>query len=389
MTAIVAGQGLGLINTSLGLLGGQGQLGEATHGSDATKVFVNAANGNLVVQQQDERLIGRGPDIGVVRTYNSLATIDGDNNDNWRLGLSRKVTLLSGSLNAAGSTVRRIGEDGAETVYVWASGAYISKDGAGSFDKIVYVSASNTWTWTDGNSRIQEVYDNANGGRLTKATDTDGNSLTIAYNGSGLVSLITDANGEKTYIDYDTAAGMTANITQIRSVDSANATRTRVRYAYDTANRLSTVTVDLSPADNAITDGKTYITTYTYDGTSKRVASISQTDGSRAEFSYDASGRVQQVRDVRRADIRATTFGYSVAGQTSITDALGGITKITYQTAAGQNTNQVLSIVAPAVGGVSQSTSFTYDANGNVASVTGARGSATVYGYDANGNRTY
>ncbi|GHC99124.1 hypothetical protein GCM10007320_55430 [Pseudorhodoferax aquiterrae] len=115
MVAIVAGQGLGLLNTSGSLLGSQGQIGVAGQGGSGERVSVNASTGNLVVQQQDEWLVGRGPDTAVLRTYNSLGGADADNGDQWRLGLSRKVTLATGTLNAAGSTAKRIAEDGSET----------------------------------------------------------------------------------------------------------------------------------------------------------------------------------------------------------------------------------------------------------------------------------
>lgn len=58
MVAIVAGQGLGLANTSQQLLGGGGVLGSAQQGRSGERVVVNAATGNLVVQQQDEWLVG-------------------------------------------------------------------------------------------------------------------------------------------------------------------------------------------------------------------------------------------------------------------------------------------------------------------------------------------
>ena len=35
---------------------------------------------------------------------------------------------------------------------------------------------------------------------------------------------------------------------------------TRVRYEYDASNRLSKITIDLSPGDNSIVDGKIFVT---------------------------------------------------------------------------------------------------------------------------------
>src|SRR4051812_38727886 len=103
MVAIVTGQGLGLFNTSGALLGAQGQVGGAGQGTAGERVTVNAATGNLVVQQKDEWLVGVGPDAQVLRTYNSQGGADGDNGDQWRLGVSRKVYGLTGAVNAANS----------------------------------------------------------------------------------------------------------------------------------------------------------------------------------------------------------------------------------------------------------------------------------------------
>lgn len=69
MVAIVSGLGTGLFNNGAAPKIGNG-LGQAGEG-----VFVNAVNGNLVLQRRDELLIGRGLDTELLRTYNSQARL--------------------------------------------------------------------------------------------------------------------------------------------------------------------------------------------------------------------------------------------------------------------------------------------------------------------------
>ena len=45
-------------------------------GTDGARVAVNIANGNLVMQREDHALGARGPDVALVRTYNSQGTVD-------------------------------------------------------------------------------------------------------------------------------------------------------------------------------------------------------------------------------------------------------------------------------------------------------------------------
>jgi len=68
MVAIVAGNGLGLLNTSLNILGGAGVLGQSVLGQGSGRAFVNAVSGNLVLLMQDEQLAGRGLDLYALRT---------------------------------------------------------------------------------------------------------------------------------------------------------------------------------------------------------------------------------------------------------------------------------------------------------------------------------
>ena len=151
MIEIASAANLGLSNGSLAHLKSNAQpLGI---GRDGARVAVNIANGNLVMQREDDALAARGPDVALVRTYNSQGTADYDNNDNWRIGFYRQVRALSGTVNTAGSTVLRVDADGAESSYGWdaARAAYVGAEGAGSHDLLTYDGLN--WTWTDGDAR--------------------------------------------------------------------------------------------------------------------------------------------------------------------------------------------------------------------------------------------
>ena len=146
MVGFVTGSGLGLERSSAFVLGSRGMSGSAATGRAAENLFVNAATGNLVIQNRDEFLIGLGLDATVSRTYNSLGTMTDENGDNWRQSNHKNVSGLTGTLNTAGSTITRTDWDGSATVFTYdaARGAYVSKDGAGAYDTIVGTTA--TWT---------------------------------------------------------------------------------------------------------------------------------------------------------------------------------------------------------------------------------------------------
>ena len=382
MVAIVSGNGLGLSLGSLAVLGSPGTVGTAPSGRNGEAGFVNVSTSNLILRSQDELLVARGADRQVLRTYNSQGRLNDDNGDNWAMGFYAQQLRLVGVRNTVGSSLVRTDRDGAEASYVFDSGrsAYLCTAGSGAYDTIVYDASKSQYVWADGSSGDQERYDLSF--RLVSSRDAAGNTLSYAYTTSGLIASVSDNSGEQTFYDY-----VGSNLTQVRTAYQSGGTQTltRVRYGYDASNRLTTVTVDLSPGDNRVDDAKVYVTTYTYDGSSRRVAGVAQSDGSSQNFTYVQIGSDFRVASVQDALGRTTQFGYDLAGRrtgATVTDALGRVTSFDYD-AAGQ----LLKITAPPAGGVVESASFAYNGNGDVVQTVDGQGNAVDMFYDANGNQ--
>ncbi|MBB3063704.1 RHS repeat protein, partial [Microbulbifer rhizosphaerae] len=402
MVAVISGEALGLFNST------QTGVGSANFGQGREQVYVNASTGNLVLRQRDEFVAASGLDLSLLRTYNSQGQLDGDNNDGFRFNFTQQLVNLVGSPNQPGSQITRIGGDGAETVYTYDATlqAYVSPDGAGAHDQIVYDSGNSQWVWWEGSSRVEEVYGDVNGNwRLIARVDAEGRQVTFGHNASGLVDSITDAAGQVFTIAYTG--------TQVTGVTVASdgVTQQRLHYSYDTQGRLQTVTVDLSPEDSSIADGNVYTTTYAYDGSSTRIASIAQSDGTLMQFAYtdvDGQGdyRVTEVRTGRASasgqateldgsDLRITTYAYNLASDTTtITQVsnpedipanwVGPQTELVFDSAG-----RITRMTAPAdQNGLREVTQYSYDTDGNLLTLTDHSGNTTTYEYDSRGNQT-
>src|SRR5688572_13106515 len=228
MVAIFTGGGIGFQHGSGKTLGSAGLIGMAAQGRSGEQLFVNAANGNLLITQRDEFLVGRGPDVAVERTYNALGDLSDDNGDNWRQSTERYVTGLVGTANTAGSTVRRVEADGSSALYLWnaPSSAYVTQDGSGAEDRLVY--SGSGWTWTDGDSQITELYAAAGAGRwrIVEQSDTDGNMLSFAYTGAQLTRVTTADGG---WVRYGwSGANLVELVTGFENEDQGPVTLTRV-----------------------------------------------------------------------------------------------------------------------------------------------------------------
>ncbi|HEX3673457.1 MAG TPA: hypothetical protein VHU87_04225, partial [Rhizomicrobium sp.] len=382
MVEIVTGAGTGLERSSGWVLGSRGQLGDASFNRYGENVYVNAANGNLVINRTDEVLIGLGQDDVLERTYNSEGDASDDNADNWMFNAQRHLKTVSGTANTTGSTITLVDWDGSNITYTYnaTSGVYTYQPPTGALDTLSFDGA-HTWTLTNGSTLVKDVYDSSNSGRIVSSTDRDNNKLSYAYNASGQLSTVTTPDGESTTLTWSGN-----DITSIVTTVTGGTTLTRVYYGYDSYNRLSTVTTDLSPNDNSLgSDAVT--TTYGYaSGGSKLVTSISQTGGANLAISYDSSGRVSSLVQTMATGVTNTTgFDYSTAGQVSITNNAGQISVLHFDS-SGDLTQMTLPPAQP--GFTAQTTSFTYNSSGAALTATDGLGNVTDYTYDANGNLT-
>jgi|GEM_PF-3010443 len=380
MVAIVSGNSVGLSNTSAGTLGQNGIFGQATNGTAKDAAYVNIATGNLSLQDRDDFIASNGIDVAFARTYNSQALLNSGFGAGWQFSQRKQISGLTGTVNTAGSTVNRVDADGAVSLYTYdaARAAYVCTDGGGAYQTLIYSSGAAQWTWRADHNDLQGVYELYAGatGLMVKAGDQLGVRLTLLYSGTQLVRM---QDARLDIIEFGYTAGQLSKITV--SLAELSDKQTRVTYLYDTSNRLKSVTTDLTPDDS--TDSVSYVVGYTYLGTTSLVETVTQSDGSSLTFSYVNAGGKDKVASVTDALGRKTIFDYTVASQTTVTDHLG------YKTVYGYDAKgQLLTVAAPAVGGVASVTRFFYDGAGNVQQTVDARNVATVYGYDSNGNRT-
>ncbi|KWS06277.1 Rhs-family protein [Lysobacter capsici AZ78] len=409
---MISGNGLGLFNGSASQIG-TGLGGGARLGQGKDNQYVNIATGNLLLQSQDEQLLYRGMTIAAQRTYNSRGLLADVGADAWITGFERRVELLSGTLNAAGSVMRRYSGDGSYQDFAFVSAdLYRSTTGDGAHDTLNRDGATGTWTWVEGSTRREEQYANHADatlkGRLTRIRDlkSDGVSAAtwnVVYDASNRVSEVQAVEGapqEALIFGYDANGRLSTLSTRINGVVNE-----QVTYGYDGSGRLSSVLVDLTPADAAgdrdvwdtsnfaNNDGYRFHTVYTYvDASSLQLSQVRQSDGTLVSYTYDAQGR---VRTLTRGDVntddsdgagQTLTFTYDTANRsTEVADSTGRSWGYVYD-AAGQ----LIEVRSPAVSGVRDLTQYSYDASGNVTRVKAVRGSATlsetVYQYDANGN---
>ena len=260
-------------------------------------------------------------------------------------------------------------------------GVYLNVGAGKARSSLEMEATTGQYLWKHGSNGETERYEGSGAGRILTSSDASGNIRRFAYGANGKLASVTDAGGGITFYDY--AGG---NLTQIRTATTegrVEVIQTRVRYSYDALERLSAVVVDLSPQDNSIADGKVFQTFYTYDGDSDRIATVSQSDGTRLSFQYVQVGGTYRVSNFTDALGRTTRYGYDPSRATTyIVDPENVMTRVYYD-----STGAITAVRTIGRGSsYNTTTTYTYDGSGNLVRLEEPGGRSYNFSYDAQGN---
>lgn len=409
MNAIVAGNGLGLFNggvQDLGLTGGS--LGQA-----GSRYYVNGVTGNLMIQRQDQVLVGHGQDTALVRTYNSQGQLDADN---WYFRFEQKLVLGIDSETSLPIATRTTA-DGFEQVFTYdpSTNTYnASTDGAGAHDTLQQVD-SGTWLYTEGSSQNREYYESNSGSyRLVRVEDAQGYVSRYRYDANGRIDQIIDASDQVTEFEYSgtsitvrTYNGQfdgSGNVVGELGVDSK-----LLRYDYDAEGRLSRVTVDLTPY-NEESDDNIFVTEYQYVSGTKLISEIREWQGNTPstqatiKFRYhdwtnSADARIRQVIVGQDNKALVTDYRYRMESGQSIVEArqflqyqVSGDTYNPLRTATTTYTfdsdGRLVFVKTPSnqSGGIRYTSQYSYNDNGDLVFVKDNDNRVSRYTYTDSGN---
>jgi RHS repeat-associated protein len=340
---------------------GTEELENGTTAADPVQTF----SGAFLYHHADVSIPGRGPAISFARANNRADTRVGPLGPGWTHSYNTRLTE-PGDGTADVLVVRPDGNTDrfqANPNGTYSAPAAVYSTLTRSTDGIFVLTEKDQTSWTFDPS-----------GRLTLVADRFGNASALTYNNQGQVLSIADPAGRGS-LTLGYTNGRLTTIT-----DWATPARA-VTYQYDATGRLWKVT------DR---EGKT--TTFAYDGTSARIATITDARSHVAlTLTYDAQGRVATQKDARgltTGDV--TTLGYVVNPDgtrvTTITEPVTSFELAFHPTvedtynASGWLTQRVSRPSSTEI----LTENYTYDATGNRTSITDPRGDRSDYCYDVN-----
>lgn len=326
--------------------------------AQATNYPVNTATGEFWHSFSDLATPGRGPALDLTRTYSSaLAAQDGVFGHGWTSSYQMSVSADdSGDLYVHE-------EDGSQV-------AFVPDDVGGYLPAVPRVLATLTVN-ADGSltfkRRNVDTFTFSAAGQLIGDQDANGYTTSLAYDGNGNLTKITDPAGRA--FSVTTAGG------RITGVHDGSTPQRSLSYSYNTVGDLISVT---DPVGNT--------TTFSYDSSHRMTAMTdprqqAATSPQPLTNVYDASDRVTAQTDQAG---RVTAFDYTtISGATTVTDPSGNVTVYYYS-------NGLLSQKTTGYGtSDAASTSYGYDPKTfGLVSSTDPDGHTWSSAYDDAGNRT-
>jgi RHS repeat-associated protein len=328
---------------------------------------VSCATGNAVESQTDLQVGGRGPALGVTRTYDSqlaaTETSPGPFGYGWTGPYSAHLALFEGDCE---------GEEESATCHHFAAvhqsnGSTVTFKRSGEAWAAVSPLAQATLV-PEGSSYVytlpgQSTLKFNGSGQLTSETDRNGNALTMKYSGGGQLESVADAAGRKLAFTYN-GEGRVEKVVgpmehtvkyayesgQLKSVTEPGEESPRWQFGYNSEHELT-----------SLTDGRGHATTTEYDASYR---AVSQTDA------------MSRKREWKYA-ITAT------GTETTITEPNGAVT-------VEQFNAQGLPVEVTHASGTAGAATTTYEYNSanELIAVTDPNKHKTEYGYDEAGNRT-
>lgn len=229
------------------------------------------------------------------------------------------------------------------------------------------------WTYTRAN-KTRELFD-ANG-VLTSIIRQDGLVQTLAYDASGHLQSVTDPQGRSIVFTWDTQN----RISGVQDPAGGN-----YLFSYDASNNLSTVTLP---------DANTFRFVYGENDGSTNFAGANDLTGQIDESGgrFDSTTYAQYYGTVRTnvgaLGTNPTTLdngpqGVQSSTQFTVIDGLGVTETTTLSSQFG--VSRPVTVTRSCAGCTTQTKSYTYDANGRLATTTDGNGNLTATAYDASG----
>ncbi|MFC8176170.1 RHS repeat-associated core domain-containing protein [Streptomyces sp. NPDC057325] len=231
----------------------------------------------------------------------------------------------------------------------------------------------NQWQAKDHTGRTA-VFDLDADGNLSRTTDTEGKTTSYAFDSSGRVSKVTTPEGRVTVFTYDAQNRVTS---MLRATQTGASGHTGPTYTY-----AYTGTYPSNAGTTTVTDPEQHATKYEHDADGK-VTKVTDALGRSRSKTFDGNNNVQTATDamgVGGTGGNVTTYGWDTRNNltsaklpTGATAAVAG-----YQTLSGADLPGSMTTAD------GEKTDYTYDAAGNTKSVavTGTGGGTQSFEYN-------